>query len=110
MTYLKWSLTGLVPMMLVALWLFTRSADDSEALKGFCQSTRGGEPWSHTLERAHERGFDVVPGNDSRSARREYLLINNRLGATMGCRITVEQGRVVETRTGQTPISSFPRE
>ena len=60
MKYLKWSLLGVVPMLAIALWVKGSLDTEREALKAFCESTRGGEPWSSTLDRARERGFEFV--------------------------------------------------
>ncbi len=89
-------------MLGIALYMRGALIDDREALAAFCQSTRGGEPWRRTLERARERGFDFVQANNSASKRQEYLAIVNTFGTGMACRITVEKGHVVATHADNT--------
>ena len=89
-------------MLALALWVRGQLLTDRQALAGFCQSTRGGELWARTLERAHERGFDFVLASNSAQSRVEYLAIVDAFGTGLGCRITVEKGRVVATSFGDT--------
>lgn len=89
-------------MFALALWVRGQLLTDRQALAGFCQSTRGGELWARTLERARERGFDFVLASNSAQSRVDYLAIVDAFGTGLGCRITVEKGRVVATSFGDT--------
>ena len=89
-------------MLVLAFWVRGQLLTDRQALAGFCQSTRGGELWARTLERAHERGFDFVLASNSTLSRVDYLAIVDTFGTGSGCRITVQKGRVVATSFGDT--------
>lgn len=103
MRYLRFGLAGVALVVGVAWWLRGAQRDEREALVAFCHATRRGEPWPAVEQRAAAKAWPVEPASAAGKARQEYLVTLDSKSVRLGCRVTVEAGRVVDAQEGELP-------
>jgi len=101
--YLRFGLAGVALVVGVAFWLRGQQTEEREAFVAFCHATRRGEPWPSVEQRAAAKGWPVVRGGAAGRGREEFLVTLDSKSVRIGCRVTVEGGRVVEARDGELP-------
>ena len=103
MKYLKFGLAGVALIVGVAFWLYGAQADERAAFVAFCHATRRGEPWLAVEARAAAQGWPIERANAGGKAREEYLVTLDSKSVRLGCRVTIEAGRVVDAKEGALP-------